>query len=592
MIRPKDHQSLSEQDIHRRRSETGRDRAAGRAKHASYTIDDVITMTQGTAGQSSASGGVRAFAEAHGIDGERARKLEDDVSGILKQFDSQGDGTSPKLSMKVEEGVVIVDVLISMKDRALLFHSADGTTAPEWLGGLLEGADRVFMGRRGSEGMIRLLAYPRDKDCEGEPWFLGLSPALAGTLRIGRPKPDDVVDSAGTVVEDIGTGKVLRLDRVDGFLASGMDGKTKLKDLYLTAVEQFGLISPDILRKLYLALEENGMLAAGAGALPGRKRGKLRRLLEEGISFRKSDKLLGMLAEKLGILIGWPGGIILILMGLSGLVPLVTHGDRFLQVLHSTGPYALRHPWMLPVLYAFVFLTTIMHELGHGLTCKHFGGRVDRMGFMPYLVMLIFFCDVSSAWGMRSRRRRILVSLGGPLVTFGILGACMLGFLVSAGTGSGWEMFFAAAALMEALVLVMNLNPLLRMDAYYILEDILGESNLRRNSFRFWKRMAIRATGGRPSECGYGRRDRLIYLVYGLLGGGCTLLFILVPLYIYGRELLTGQGSEGKLVFAAFIVILVFARMGMNLSRTLAARTHWIREIARDYGSGEQVPET
>ena len=548
--------------------------------------------TQGTAGQNSASGGVRAFAEAHGIDGQKARKLEDDVSGILKHFDSQGDGTSPELSMKDEEGVVIVELHLSMKEIALPFNSADAATAPAWLGGLLEGADRVFMGRRGPAGIIRLLAYPREKGCEGEPWFLGLSPALAGTLRIGRPNSDDGADSAGTVVEDIGTGKVLRLDRVDGFLASGMDGKTKLKDLYLAAVERFGLISPDILRKLYLALEENGMLAEGAGAVPGRKRGKLRRLVEEGISFRKSDKLLGMLAEKLGFLVGWPGGAILILLGLSGLVPLVTHGDRFLQVLHSTGPYSLRHPWMLPALYAFVFLTTIMHELGHGLTCKHFGGRVDRMGFMPYLVMLIFFCDVSSAWGMKSRRRRILVSLGGPLVTFGILGACMLGFLVSAGTGSGWEMFFGAAALMEALVLVMNLNPLLRMDAYYILEDILGVSNLRRNSFSFWKRMAIRAAGGRPSEGAYGRRDRLIYLVYGLLGGGCTLLFILFPLYIYGRELLTGQGSEGKLVFAAFVVILVAARMGMHLSRSLAARTHWIREIARDTGSGEQLSGT
>lgn len=546
-------------------------------------------MKQETAGQSSAlgdgSGGVRAFAEAHGINEERARKLEDDVSGILKHFDSQGDGTYPKLSMKDEEGVVIVDVLISMKDRALSFHSAEGTTTPACLRGLLEGTDRVFMERRGSAGIVRLLVYPREKDCEGEPWFLGLSPALAGTLRIDSPKSDDGADSAGTVVEDIGTGKVLRLDQVDGFLVCGMDGKTKLKDLYMAAVERFGLISPDILRKLYLALEENGMLAGGTGAVPVRKWGKLRRLVEEGMSFRKSDQLLGMLAKKLGFLVGWPGGIILFLVGLSSLLPLITHGDRFLQVLHSTGPYSVHHPWMLPALYAFVFLTTIMHELGHGLTCKHFGGRVDRMGFMLYLVMLIFFCDVSSAWGMKSRRRRILVSLGGPLVTFGILGACMLGFLVTAGTGSGWEMFFAAAALMETFVLVMNLNPLLRMDAYYILEDILGVSNLRRNSFRFWKRMAIKAAGGRPSEDGYSRRDRLIYLVYGLMGGGCTLLFILVPLYIYGSELMTRQGSEGKLVFAAFIVILVFARMGMNLSRTLAARMHWIREIARDSGS-------
>ena len=34
------------------------------------------------------------------------------------------------------------------------------------------------------------------------------------------------------------------------------------------------------------------------------------------------------------------------------------------------------------------------HECAHGLTCKHFGGGVHRMGFMLVYLSPAFFCDV------------------------------------------------------------------------------------------------------------------------------------------------------------------------------------------------------
>jgi len=43
-------------------------------------------------------------------------------------------------------------------------------------------------------------------------------------------------------------------------------------------------------------------------------------------------------------------------------------------------------------------LVIVAHEFAHGLTCKHFGGRVREIGFMLIYLQPAFFCNVSDAW--------------------------------------------------------------------------------------------------------------------------------------------------------------------------------------------------
>ena len=519
----------------------------------------------------------REFALANGLDAAHTDALAAAVSEILQHLQTIPTEPERELTMKTEPGRILIDILFPSHLVPLdIGHSGE---LPSWVKGAITGIDRVFTGRQGRLKVLRLIMYPRTRGKESEAWFMGLFPALNNSVHISRIETGKDDDSAGTVLENVQTGKVLRLDPVSDFIVSKLSGSIPLRDVYMQAVDQFGLISPDRIRVLYQTLESNGMLKSDSGNEDnGNIKKRLRRFIEEGIIFRRSNELLGSLLGKLGVLVGPPGAILLSVIGISGIVLMILNGDRFMSVFHGAGPYLVNHPLMLLILYAFVFLSTIMHELGHGLTCRHFGGRVDRMGFMLYLVMFIFFCDVSSAWGMKKRSQRILVSLGGPLVTFGILGACLWGFQTVRGTGSGLEIFFAAAAMMEVFVLVMNLNPFLRMDAYYMLEDVLNVCNLRRNSFGFWKRLFV-SRRQKESDGKLTARNRFIYLAYGLFGGGFTIFFVFYLLYSYSSELLTHHGSEGKIALAAFMVLILLIRLVMKASRTLKYRTHWTREI-------------
>ena len=69
---------------------------------------------------------------------------------------------------------------------------------------------------------------------------------------------------------------------------------------------------------------------------------------------------------------------------------------------------------------ALMWVTTIVlksvHELGHGLTCKHFGGEVHEVGFMSLVFTPYFFVNVTDSWVMPDRKHRMLVSAAGIYV--------------------------------------------------------------------------------------------------------------------------------------------------------------------------------
>lgn len=513
------------------------------------------------------------FALANGLGAKLADSLSAAVSVILQHLSAICSKSEKELIPKSESGQILIDIFFPAPLIPLDVHHEE--KLPSWIAEATAGIDRVYVGRQGHRKVIRLVMYPRNNSSEA--WFMGLSPSLKDTAKRTRIETGENAASSGTVIEDTETGKVLRLDQIDDFLVSGLNGSIPLREIYMKSIDQFGLISPDRIGHLYQALENNGMLKTSTSLKgDGSILNKLRRFVEEGFVLRRSNQLLGSLLGKLGRLVGALGVILLSVIGVSSILMLILNDHRFISVVHDAGPYLVHHPLILIALYIFVFLTTIMHELGHGLTCRHYGGRVDRMGFMLYLVMFIFFCDVSTTWSMKNRWHRILVSLGGPLVTFGILGGCLWGFKAVSGTGSPLEIFFVSAAMMEVFVLVMNLNPFLRMDAYYILEDALNVSNLRKNSFSFWEKMIFR---NKASGENISTRNRSIFLLYGLLGGVITIAVTFYYLYSYLRELLMHQGSEGKIVFAAFMVLLLLIRFGMKTSSSLRSRTHWSREV-------------
>lgn len=128
-------------------------------------------------------------------------------------------------------------------------------------------------------------------------------------------------------------------------------------------------------------------------------------------------------------------------------------------------------------LFASFLGLKLVHETGHGLVCKHFGGRIPEFGLYFMFFTPLTYVDATSSWAFPSRHIRILVSAGGIIAEMLV---AALAALVWASTETGVINTLAYNTIFSATVvtLLFNLNPLLRYDGYYILSDLTGVPNL------------------------------------------------------------------------------------------------------------------
>ena len=65
---------------------------------------------------------------------------------------------------------------------------------------------------------------------------------------------------------------------------------------------------------------------------------------------------------------------------------------------------------------AAIAVVKVLHELGHALACRHFGARPQEMGVLLLAGRPALYCDVSDAWRLPSKWRRMAVSGAGMFV--------------------------------------------------------------------------------------------------------------------------------------------------------------------------------
>jgi hypothetical protein len=151
-----------------------------------------------------------------------------------------------------------------------------------------------------------------------------------------------------------------------------------------------------------------------------------------------------------------------------------------------------------------------------------------------------------------------MVFLGGPLATFGFVGAGLWAAAYYAGTGSfeepAWLMFCVACL----FGLVMNFNPFIRMDASSVLMDWTGIPNLRAHSFKYLERrlVGLFVKESDKEKKGSEPKERITLLLYGLIAGMMTVLFFIVPIVSYGRLLVEGSPHKGRIVMEAVVLTI------------------------------------
>jgi putative peptide zinc metalloprotease protein len=140
-----------------------------------------------------------------------------------------------------------------------------------------------------------------------------------------------------------------------------------------------------------------------------------------------------------------------------------------------------------PHVFAYFLLTMLMvkitHELGHALACRRFGGECHEVGILLLTFMPCLYCDVSDSWMFASRWRRIVVALAGIYVELLVAAVAAILWCLSEPGPLHTISLYVVIACTVSTVLV-NGNPLLRYDGYYVLSDLAGVPNLDEQSRR------------------------------------------------------------------------------------------------------------
>ena len=203
------------------------------------------------------------------------------------------------------------------------------------------------------------------------------------------------------------------------------------------------------------------------------------------------------------------------------------------------------------VILVLNYALTFTHELAHATVLVHYGRRVKSAGFMIYFGAPAFFVDSSDGL-MMDRGQRIVQSFAGPYAELIIAGGAAS--IVWAFPDSAIAPLLYKFALLNYFVIFLNLVPLLELDGYWILSDLIQVPDLRPMSLQFirydlWRKLRARERFSKQ-EAGLG--------LYGTLGVAFT-IFAFGTSFYFWREIfgsLVGKLWNGGVVGRVLLIAL------------------------------------
>lgn len=162
-------------------------------------------------------------------------------------------------------------------------------------------------------------------------------------------------------------------------------------------------------------------------------------------------------------------------------------------------------------------VTKIIHEFGHGISCKHFGGECHEMGVMILVLTPCLYCNVSDSWMLRNKWHRIVIGGAGMYVELIIAAICTFGWWFSE-PGLLNMLCLNAMFVCSVSTVFFNGNPLLRYDGYYMLADWAEIPNLRQKSTMILSRkLGEWFLGLEPQEDPFlPKRNQIFFAMYSI----------------------------------------------------------------------------
>jgi putative peptide zinc metalloprotease protein len=199
-----------------------------------------------------------------------------------------------------------------------------------------------------------------------------------------------------------------------------------------------------------------------------------------------------------------------------------------------------------------------IHEFCHGLGCKHTGGESHAMGFLLIYLSPAFYCDTTQAWVYGSKWQRIATVAAGVWSSLIIYSVASF---VWWGTAVGGTLHNFAYTVMLAsgiLPVLINLNPLIKLDGYYIFTELLDIPDLKENATIYVSNWVKKNIWRLPIEVPYTTwRRQLLYVPYTMASSFYSygLLFFVVT-FLY--NVIHRYNPEWAFVPATLLALVVF----------------------------------
>jgi putative peptide zinc metalloprotease protein len=185
--------------------------------------------------------------------------------------------------------------------------------------------------------------------------------------------------------------------------------------------------------------------------------------------------------------------------------------------------------------WVLIFFVGFLHESAHGLVCKQTGGEVHRMGFLLIYLSPCFFCDVTEAWMFGGKWQRITTMAAGLWTELILCGLATVTWWGLPAGGFVHEISYKIILIAGVAALFINLNPLVKLDGYYIFSELLEISDLKENSTEFTTLWVKKKIFRLPVSVPYVPwRRQLVYVPYSILSAayGYVMLFFVVQ-FVY-----------------------------------------------------------
>ncbi len=239
----------------------------------------------------------------------------------------------------------------------------------------------------------------------------------------------------------------------------------KLKEL-LVFLSTNGLMQP------VYELTEKRILNASAGI----KKMKKKQLLSSWLFFRipliSPDRFLTSSWPYVKVVFNKKAIILFGLLALLGYLFLITRWHHITAIFMSTltGGGLLRYGLTIVII-------KIVHELAHAYAAKAAGVRVRRIGIAIMVFMPRLYTDITDSWQIKDKKTKLLIDGAGMGLEV-IIGGLAAFIWVSTGAGTLNSICYYLLAVTSLNTLLVNGNPLLRFDGYYLLMDGTGIDNL------------------------------------------------------------------------------------------------------------------